>query len=372
MAEKIIIETSKKTQLNITSVYDWSGKNKKPIIISGPCSAENESQVLATAHAIANIDPSIIFRAGIWKPRTRPNSFEGVGIEGLGWLQKVKEETGMKITTEVANAKHVEECLKHGIDILWIGARTTVSPFAVQEIADVLKGVDIPVMIKNPVNPDLQLWIGAIERIQQAGINKIVAIHRGFHTFSKSPFRNDPNWQIAVELKLMFPALPMICDPSHICGSTELIPYIAQKALDMELDGLMIETHILPEIAKSDPKQQLTPSQLEELLSKLVVREPISQSKKFIDSLTELRSNINKIDDEILHLLMTRMQIAKEIGKYKKKNNVTILQAARWEELLKDRISRGQMMGLNEDTVKKIYHIIHEEAVRIQTEIMNS
>ncbi len=360
------------TKLNIMPVYNLSGNKKRPVIISGPCSAENESQVLATAKAIAKIDPSIIFRAGIWKPRIRPNSFEGAGAEGLGWLQKVKKETGMKITTEVANARHVEECLKHGIDILWIGARTTMSPFAVQEIADALKGIDIPVMIKNPVSPDLQLWIGAIERIRQAGINNIVAIHRGFYTFGKSPFRNDPDWEIAVELKLMFPTLPVFCDPSHICGNTELIPYISQKALDMEMDGLMIETHILPESAKSDAKQQLTPLQLEELLSKLVVREPVSQNRKFIDRLAELRLNINKIDDEILRLLMSRMKTAREIGRYKKENNVTILQAARWEELLKDRISSGQMMGLSEDLVKRFYRIIHEESVHMQSEIMNS
>src|SRR5262245_9652656 len=259
-----------KDTLQITPIYDWIGKKAKPVIISGPCSAESESQVLTTAKAITGIYSSIIFRAGIWKPRTRPNSFEGVGVDGLRWLQSVKKETGMKVTTEVANAKHVEDCLKHSIDILWIGARTTVSPFAVQEIADALKGVDIPVMIKNPVNPDLQLWIGAIERFHQAGINKVAAIHRGFHSFEQSPFRNNPNWQIPVELKLTFPNLPLICDPSHICGNTELIPYISQKALDMDMDGLMIEAHMMPSIAKSDAKQQLTPAQLKELLPKLV------------------------------------------------------------------------------------------------------
>ncbi len=360
-----------KPLLNISSIHTWTGKKNKPIIISGPCSAENETQVMSTAKAIAAIDSSVIFRAGIWKPRTRPNSFEGVGTIGLKWLQKVKQETGMKVTTEVANAKHVEECLQSGVDIVWIGARTTVSPFAVQEIADALKGVDIPVMIKNPVNPDLQLWIGAIERIYQAGVTKLAAIHRGFHSYGNSPFRNEPNWEIAVGLRLAYPSLPIICDPSHICGNTELIPYISQKALDMEMDGLMIETHIMPGIAKSDAKQQLTPVQLKELLSKLVVREMISQNKEFIDQLTQLRTHINNADDEILQVLMKRMQIVREIGQYKKDNNVTILQATRWEEILNTRISNGQMMGLSEELIRKLYHLIHDESIRIQTEIMN-
>jgi len=346
-------------------------KTRKPVIVSGPCSAESEEQVLSTARAVAEVDPAIIFRAGIWKPRTRPDTFQGVGTVGLQWLQSVKKETGLKVTTEVANARHVEECLKHGIDILWIGARTTVSPFTVQEIADALSGVDIPVMIKNPINPDLQLWIGAIERIQHAGIKNVTAIHRGFHSFEQSPFRNVPNWEIVVELKLAFPTLPILCDPSHICGNTELIPYIAQKAMDMEMDGLMVETHVSPADAKSDAQQQLTPLQLKEMLSRLVIREHVSLNKEFIDRLTQLRSNISKADDEILQLLMKRMQMVKEIGKYKKQNNVTILQASHWEELIKDRIKNGEMMGLSKDVVKKLYHLIHDESIRIQTEVMN-
>ncbi len=360
-----------KNLLDTTPIADWTGRKTKPVVISGPCSAESESQVLSTAKAIADIDSSIVFRAGIWKPRTRPNAFEGIGTEGLQWLQSVKKETGMKVTTEVANAKHVEDCLKHGVDILWIGARTTVSPFAVQEIADALQGVDIPVMIKNPVNPDLQLWIGAIERIYQAGIKKIAAIHRGFHSFEQTPFRNIPSWEIAVELKLTFPSLSIICDPSHICGNTELIPYISQKAMDMEMDGLMVETHITPSIAKSDAKQQLTPAELQQMLLRLVIREHVSLNKEFIDQLAQLRSNINKADDEILQLLMKRMKIAREIGKYKRDNNVTILQATRWEEIMKDRVANGKMMGLSEEMVRKLYHLIHEESIRIQTEIMN-
>lgn len=361
-----------KIQFDIERLGNWSGKLKKPLIISGPCSAETEQQVLATAKALAEIDPTIIFRAGIWKPRTRPNSFEGVGASGLKWLQKVKWETGLQVATEVANSRHVEECLANDIDILWIGARTTVNPFSVQEIADVLRGVDIPVMIKNPINPDIQLWIGAIERINKSGISKIAAIHRGFHSFEQSPFRNDPIWKLPIELKLECPGLPIICDPSHICGNTALIPYISQKAIDMDMDGLMIETHIIPTMAKSDAKQQLTPIQLKELLVKIVVRNAISENKEFIDRLSELRLAINNVDDEILQIFMKRMRIAEEIGKYKKENNVTILQTVRWEELLNNHTNRGAMMGMSSDFIKKIYHLIHDESIRIQTGIMNS
>lgn len=360
-----------KTQLIIESLSDWSGKKDRPIIISGPCSAESEEQVLQTARAIAQIDKSIIYRAGIWKPRTRPNAFEGIGSIGLQWLKKVKETTGLRTATEVANGKHVEECLKHGIDILWIGARTTVNPFSVQEIADALKGVDIPVLVKNPVNPDLQLWIGALERVNRAGITKLAAVLRGFHSFEQSPFRNIPQWEKAIELKMQCPGLPVFCDPSHICGNTELIPYISQKALDLDMEGLMIETHIMPTVALSDAKQQVTPGQLKELLGKLVVRVASSQNTEFIDRLTQLRSNINGIDDDILQMLMQRMTIAREIGKYKKENNVTILQSARWEELLESRIVNGKMMGLSEDFIRKLYTLVHDESIRIQNTIMN-
>jgi chorismate mutase len=327
--------------------------------------------MLTTARNVAAISDKIIFRAGIWKPRTRPNSFEGVGRIGLQWMKKVKEETGLLTATEVANAFHVEECLKAGIDILWIGARTTVNPFSVQEIADVLKGVNIPVFIKNPVNPDLQLWLGALERINQAGITKIAAIHRGFHSHSITPFRNDPKWEMAIELRTLCPDLPIICDPSHICGNTELIPYISQKALDMDMHGLMIETHCMPSVALSDAKQQLTPVQLKSLIEKLVVRKANSENEEFKSKLDELRESINKTDDELLNILMNRMKVVEKIGTYKKENDVTILQTHRWESLLNERIGTATMMGLSEDFVKTLYILIHEESIRRQTEIMN-
>lgn len=357
--------------LKITPINQWHKNDKRPLIISGPCSAETETQMLTTAKAIAAIDKNIIFRAGIWKPRTRPNSFEGIGTVGLEWMKKVKEETGMLTATEVANGAHVEECLKHGVDILWVGARTTVNPFSVQEVADALKGVDIPVFVKNPINPDLQLWLGALERINYAGITKIAAIHRGFHSYTNTPFRNAPNWELAVEMKRLCPDLPMICDPSHICGNTELIPYISQKALDMDMYGLMIETHCTPSIALSDAKQQVTPAQLAELLKKLVVRQPNSDNADFKNKLEQLRESINKADDELLHTLANRMKVVEKIGEYKKQNNVTILQTTRWEELLNERINMGAMMGLSEEFVRTLYVLIHEESIRKQTEIMN-
>ncbi len=361
-----------KSLLNITPVCSWLTDAQRPLIIAGPCSAESEVQMLTTAKSIASIDSKIIFRAGIWKPRTRPNSFEGVGSIGLEWMKKVREETGMLVSTEVANANHVEECLKAGVDILWIGARTTVNPFSVQEIADALKGVDIPVFVKNPVNPDLQLWLGALERINQAGITKIAAIHRGFHSHSTTPFRNDPKWEMAIELRTLCPDLPVICDPSHICGNTDLIPYISQKALDMDMHGLMIETHCMPQIALSDAKQQLTPAQLSGLIKKLVVRKENSQNPDFTNKLEELRESINKTDEDLLQILMNRMLVAEKIGTYKKENNVTILQKNRWEDLLNERLSNAAMMGLSEEFVRALYILIHEESIRKQTEVMNS
>ena len=357
--------------LKITPISQWYTKAKRPLIISGPCSAESESQMLTTAKAIAAIDKNIIFGAGIWKPRTRPNSFEGIGTVGLQWMKAVKEQTGMLTATEVANGSHVEECLKNGIDILWVGARTTVNPFSVQDIADALKGVDIPVFVKNPINPDLQLWLGALERINYAGITKIAAIHRGFHSYTNTPFRNAPNWEMAVELKRLCPDLPVICDPSHICGNTDLIPYISQKALDMDMYGLMIETHCMPSVALSDAKQQLTPAQLGELLERLVVRQPNSDNPEFKNKLDQLREAINKADDELLQTLANRMKVVEKIGEYKKQNNVTILQTTRWEELLNERMNMGIMMGLSEEFIRTLYVLIHEESIRKQTEIMN-
>src|SRR6218665_253553 len=310
--------------LNITKFEEWVSPTVDNVLISGPCSAESEEQMLATAKEIVAAFPNNIFRAGIWKPRTRPNAFEGVGSIGLEWMKTVKQETGMRTATEVANAKHVEECLKAGIDLLWVGARTTVNPFTVQEIADALKGVDIPVLVKNPVNPDLQLWIGALERINKAGITKLGAIHRGFSSFEKSAFRNEPMWELAIQLKTLCPELPIINDPSHICGNRELLPYISQKALDMDMQGLMIESHIDPSVAWTDAKQQLTPAALSEMIDHLTLRSAQPQNSAAADKLEQLRGEIDKLDDQIILKIAERMAIVEKIGLHKRDNDVTI------------------------------------------------
>ena len=361
-----------KLELNIKPISEWLPKAGKPLIISGPCGAETEEQVLKTAHEIAKLGKVTVFRAGIWKPRTRPNSFEGVGSVGLPWLKKVKEQTGLPTAVEVANAQHAYEALKHGVDILWIGARTTVNPFSVQEIADAIKGVDIPVMIKNPVNPDIQLWIGALERINQAGITKLVGIHRGFHSFEKTKYRNAPKWEIAIELKTMCPELPIICDPSHISGRIDLLQAVSQKALDLDMAGLMIESHIDPPSALSDAKQQVTPSQLAELLSGLTIRAAVSHNKEFTNQLEQLRHIIDEIDDELMHAMGRRMGIAVQIGEYKRDNNVTILQVNRWEEIINKRLHLANSLGLSDEFVKQLLQLVHKESIRKQTEIMNT
>ncbi|MCB0430684.1 MAG: bifunctional 3-deoxy-7-phosphoheptulonate synthase/chorismate mutase type II [Flavobacteriales bacterium] len=361
-----------KPDLNIQPIENWLPVSGKPVIIAGPCSAESADQVLTTARGIARLEKVKVFRAGIWKPRTRPNSFEGVGEEGLKWMKAVKEETGMLLTTEVANAEHVELCLKYGIDILWIGARTTVNPFSVQEIANALKGVDIPVMVKNPINPDLQLWLGALERVQGAGITKLAAIHRGFSPFEKTPFRNIPKWELAIEMRRMLPNLPMICDPSHIAGSRELLPYVCQKAMDLDMTGLMIETHIQPKVAKSDAEQQVTPEDLGKLLSSITVRRSSAENLEFKSKLDQLRAEIDKLDDDLLQVLSTRMKVAEKIGEYKRDNEVTILQLNRWEEIMNKRLEIGQALGLSTDFTKQLYQMIHKESIRKQEEIMNS
>jgi chorismate mutase len=350
---------------------EWFSKFKKPLIVAGPCSAESEEQVLATAKELAKIEAVQVFRAGIWKPRTRPNSFEGVGAIGLQWLKKVKEQTGLLTAVEAANAQHVEECLKAGIDIIWIGARTTVNPFTVQEIADALKGVDITVMVKNPINPDLQLWLGAIERLNNVGIDKVIAVHRGFSSLSQTKFRNSPNWQIPIELKIQMPHIPVICDPSHIAGNRELLLSVAQEALDLDMDGLMIETHIDPTNAKSDAQQQITPAKLKELLSQLVFRSPVSGNVEFSNRLEQLRKRIDKIDLDIVDILAARMQLVEEIGLYKKENNVTILQLERWNTVLKNILAQSENLGMDKEFSKKLYQLVHEESIRIQTKIMN-
>lgn len=359
------------TQLTIQPIKEWLPQLNNPLLIAGPCSLESEEQALSTAKLLAQDHRVFIYRGGLWKPRTRPGSFEGVGSIGLKWLQSVKRETGLPVGTEVANAQHTEAALKAGIDVLWIGARSTASPFVVQEIADVLKGTDAVVMVKNPVNPDVQLWIGALERVNQAGIKKLVAIHRGFTPFSDSPYRNYPNWKTVIELKRLLPQLPIICDPSHIAGKREYLYEISQKAFDMGLDGLMIESHIDPSCALSDKEQQLTPADLRLLLDRLVIRHQDANNPLFENQLDLLRSRIDALDRELLEVLSSRMEIVREIGKYKKENNVTALQMNRWSQLMDNRVKMGTDMNLNETFTKILFQLIHEDSVRMQTEIMD-
>ena len=358
-------------KLKVQPIKSWLKDFTKPLIISGPCSAETEKQTLATAIELAKNKQVRIFRAGIWKPRTRPNSFEGVGEIGLGWLKKVKEQTGLLTATEVANSDHVQKAIKYGVDVLWIGARTTTNPFSVQEIADALHGRDVIVMVKNPVNPDLDLWIGALERINQAGITKLVAVHRGFSSLMKDKYRNTPEWKTVIELKRLIPGLPVICDPSHICGNKTLLQEVSQKAIDLDLSGLMIESHINPYKALSDKNQQVTPEGLEKLLNSLVPRVDFVHNKDFEDKLEVLRHHIDNIDSEILDILGQRMNYVREIGKYKKENKVTILQIKRWNEIIKSRIAKGEKLELTSDFVSMLFQLIHEESILIQNNIMN-
>lgn len=342
---------------------------QRPVIIAGPCSAETEEQVMATAHELKSHGIKI-FRAGIWKPRTRPNAFEGVGKEGLKWLRRVKEETGMLSATEVANVKHVYEALKNNIDILWIGARTTANPFAVQDIADSLRGVDVTVMIKNPVNPDVDLWVGAFERLNNSGITKLIAIHRGFSAYDKNLFRNDPQWQIPIELRRRIPELMIITDPSHICGNRHLIYDVSQKAMDLNFDGLIIEAHINPDKALSDAKQQITPAELGNLIKRLVFRKADANGESQM-TLADLREQIDKLDDKVIQIFEQRMKIVEDIGRYKKEQNITILQTKRWDDILNRRIALGTRKGLSEEFIQKVFQAIHQESINHQTVIMN-
>lgn len=360
-----------KKDLQLESISTWLPSGGKPVVISGPCSAETESQTIATAKQLAATGKVNALRAGIWKPRTRPGQYEGAGEEGLKWLIQAGKETGLPVTTEVANAAHVEACLKAGVNILWIGARTTVNPFSVQEVADSLKGVDIPVMVKNPINPDVELWLGAFERLNKAGITKMAAIHRGFSSYEKGPFRNAPMWELAIELKTRIPHLDMICDPSHISGNRELISLISQKALDLDMSGLMIESHINPDAAWSDAKQQVTPAVLGTIIENLVARKPSTDNKSFKDTLSVLREQIDQLDDEIMQKLAKRMGISEKIGQYKKDNNVTILQVNRWEEIIATRLAMSLAMGLTEEFTKDMLKLIHNESIQIQTKVMN-
>lgn len=342
--------------------------SSKPIIIAGPCSAETEKQVMDTAvELVANNIK--IFRAGIWKPRTHPGGFEGVGEEGLKWLARVKKETGMMVSTEVANRTHVEQALAAGIDMLWIGARTSANPFAMQEIADALaeSGVDIPILVKNPVNPDLELWIGAMQRIYNAGIKRIGAIHRGFSDYGKHLYRNLPHWRIPIELRRRFPALPVFCDPSHIGGKRELIASISQQALDMSFTGLIIESHCDPDCAWSDKAQQITPEVLNFILHTLVLRDKTTTT----ESLELLRQQIDRIDDELLELLGKRMKVACEIGQFKKEHSMPVIQAGRYSDLMERRVNSAKEMGMSPDFMRSVLAAIHEESVRQQIEIVN-
>lgn len=359
----------KQIKLKLEKLLPQIDADDRPLIIAGPCSAETEEQVMETARRLAALKIPV-FRAGIWKPRTRPNSFEGVGSEGLAWLKRVKEETGMLTTTEVANAKHVSEALKHGVDILWIGARTTSNPFAVQEIADTLKGMDMPVMVKNPINPDIELWIGAIERMNQAGIRRLAAVHRGFSTFDKSEFRNKPHWQIPIELKRRIPELPIITDPSHICGNRELLLEVSQEAMDMDFDGLIIESHVDPDHAWSDKNQQISPEDLQKLISRLVVRESEIENGMML-TIGELRAEIDKLDDRIIDIFEKRMKVAEEIGRYKKEHNIAILQTRRWSDILNKRQRMGEQSGLDAEFIAKVFRAIHQESISHQNRIMN-
>jgi len=356
-------------RLNIAGTLIPGVDCSKPLMIAGPCSAETEEQIMVTAHQLAKLGIKV-FRAGIWKPRTRPNAFEGVGSEGLVWLRRVKEETGMKVAIEVANVKHVYEALKNGIDVLWIGARTTANPFAVQEIADSLRGVDVTVLVKNPVNPDVELWIGALERVNTAGITHIGAIHRGFSSYGKSPYRNDPHWQIPIELRRRVPGLTIINDPSHIGGKRELIMDLCQTAIDLDFDGLMVEAHCNPDHALSDADQQVTSQHLEYIIRNMVLRKQDVAYENAV-TLEELRMQIDKLDDEVLQLMEQRMTVSEKIGIFKKEHNVTILQTNRWNELLKKRINVGLSKGLSEGFVLKIYSAIHEESIQHQKAVMN-
>jgi chorismate mutase len=344
---------------------------KRPIIISGPCSAETEEQVLETATRLAATGKVDMFRAGIWKPRTKPGMFEGIGTKALSWLAHAKKATGLPVTVEVATAKHVENALQFDIDMLWIGARTTVNPFSVQEVCDALRGVDVPVLIKNPINPDLELWSGGIERLMKAGVKDIGMIHRGFSNYGNTEYRNAPMWHLPIEMKRRFPEMLLICDPSHICGNRTGLQTISQKSIDLDFGGLMIECHIDPDNAWSDAKQQITPERLSEMLDALIWRSETSNEKEFLTALATLREQINQIDDELLALIGQRMKIADRIGKYKRENNITILQTQRWNEILAKAFVKGELLGLSKDFITKYFDAVHLESISHQNKIMN-
>lgn len=358
------------SKFDIIPISDWFPQIETPLIIAGPCSAESREQLLNTATQISENKKVKILRAGVWKPRTRPGSFEGIGEEALVWLKEAKEKTGLLTAVEVANPQHIELCKKYDVDIVWIGARTVANPFSVQELADNLKDTNIPVLVKNPINPDIELWIGALERMNKAGVKKLAAIHRGFYPFEHTVFRNIPKWEIPIELKRRFENFPIICDPSHISGKSEFVTEISQKALDLDMDGLMIETHCTPEKALSDARQQITPNHLKTLIENLNFRKKSVEDKE-LNSIMELyREQIDSFDTQMLELLSQRMKIVEKIGLYKKQHNITILQLKRWEKIIKSRTEQGKQMGLSPEFVLQLLKLVHKEAINRQDAIM--
>jgi len=356
--------------LDLTPVSEWGFFTlPRPMVIAGPCSAESEEQVMTTAKGLSDFGIHV-FRAGIWKPRTHPGSFEGVGAEGLKWMQKAKKEYGMFICTEVASEKHVFECIKHGVDMVWLGARTTANPFLVQEIADALKDTDMPVLVKNPVNPDIDLWVGALERLNRAGITKLGIIHRGFSSSQKMVYRNDPGWRLAIELRTRYPEMPFFADPSHMAGDRRYLKELSQRAMDLGLEGLMIESHCDPSCALSDAKQQLTPSDLKVMLESLIIRDSDTDSADYRENIDQLRAQIDVIDENLLFTLASRMNISRKIGNYKKEHNIAIIQASRWDSILESMKRKGREYGLKDEFVTAVFNAIHEASVAEQNEIL--
>ena len=357
-------------ELDISPGTEWGFFTlPRPMCIAGPCSAETEEQVMETARGLHAFGIHV-FRAGIWKPRTHPGSFEGVGTPGLQWLRKVKETFGMKVCTEVASEKHVQECLRSGVDMVWIGARTSANPFVMQEIADALTGTDIPVLVKNPVSPDLDLWVGALERLNRAGIRKLGVIHRGFSTSASIPYRNDPGWKIAIELRTRYPRMVFFADPSHMGGDRRYLQELSQRAMDLGLDGLMVESHCNPSCAWSDARQQLTPQALRTLLESLIIRDNTSDNEAYREGIDALRARIDVLDESLLRLLGDRMEVSRRIGRYKKDHNVAILQAGRWEQLFSDMVAGAAALGISEEAIRGIMTAIHEESVRVQNQVL--
>jgi chorismate mutase len=361
-----------KIDLNLSPIANHLENPRWPVLIAGPCSAESEEQLLDTARQLKASKRVSYFRAGVWKPRTRPGSFEGMGEVALKWLQTVKQETGLRTAVEIATTEHVELALKYGVDVLWVGARTSVNPFSVQSIADSIKGCNVVVLVKNPVNPDLQLWLGALERLNRAGVTQLAAIHRGFSAYEKSVYRNEPVWTMPIELKTLCPTLPVICDPSHIAGKRSLVPLVAQKALDLNMDGLMVEVHNDPCIAKSDAEQQLTPADYAQMIYALQLREVNPAKPEVRSELDAYRQQIDILDDTIFQSIAQRMSISQKIGRYKKDHNLMVLQLNRWEEILEKRSSLATAMGLSHEFAKRLLELIHEESINLQADIMNS